>query len=529
MEDNVLRLIDIDETLVFYTEHQYSIENREKFLKVFQQMHDDGKIRSNYGEQIWICSSDIKTFEIDFNYMEYEYKTHIGKELGISIGKMTDMLKCYCIYICGEFIFRTIGTKIKSIREFLVRFQDRDYKVKNNEYITIIDFLNFIGTPEYQVMRIVDQIPYVMTSKAKQRELSHLINYMAVENELTDMYDVCTISNEEFLYWFPIYFWAKVTFILPLRATEMLVTPYDCLEYRNNQIFLNVRRTMLKKGQRRVYYDIDKDYKIFCYRIPETDVVRNIEKYKRLTGLHQRRFLFDYSKYSINNILSLQSFNGLLAEFVENRLIGNSKYDYSRFASGIKEFDVITAGDSRPIAMANLFYQDIGADICRQLADHTNISVSAGYYTNVGNTVLASSVMHLQRMLNQGYNPLQNQGANALQDNSSCQSPRQPKKTGNITDCQESGCIGECFDCPHNEPSVAELNKEMEERKQELERASKRIIECMAKGKDIIDQLDKYFLDAHTGIARYKSACDKKAREELKTWQRHKPMERTCL
>jgi hypothetical protein len=352
---------------------------------------------------------------------------------------------------------------------------------------------------------------------------------MAVENELTDMYGSSTFPDSDFLYWFPVYFWAKITFILPLRATEMLVTPCNCIEYRNGKIFLKVRRTMLKKGTRTVCYDVEKDYKIFSYQIPDSETVRNIEKYKELTASHLRRFLFDYSKYSINEILSLSSFNLLLAEFVRKNLVDNHKYDYSRFASGIAQFSLMSAGDSRPIAMANLFYQDIGADICRQLADHTNINVSAGYYTNVSNTVLASSIMHLQRKLNRGYNNRQEKKTETgLQASSPCSSPKQPLETGDIEDCIAEGHIAECFGCRYYTPSPKNLKKEMQKRQENLDSASRKMIEGMAKGKEILDQMDKLFLDAHTGITRYKTACDEKAEEELKKWQRYKPTQTTC-
>ena len=397
--------------------------------------------------------------------------------------------------------------------------------MENQERMTIIDFLGFIGTPEHQIMQIIEQIPYVRTARARQRELSHLINYLAVDNELTDMYESCSLPEEEFLHWFPVYFWAKITFVLPLRATEMLVTPFDCLEYRNGVIFLRVRRTMLKKGKRTVFYEVEKDYQIFSYRIPDSSVVRNIEKYRRLTSIHSRRFLFDYSKYSVNEILSLQSFNQLLADFVKSKLVDNHKYDYCRFAFGVQEFDLISAGDSRPIAMAHLFYQDIGADICRQLADHTNINVSAGYYTNVSNTVLASSIMHLQRMLNQG-NAMKVE-KNALQIKDPCLSTRQPMKTGDITDCIAEDCLEDCLGCRYYTPTQEVLTEELSIRKRKLDDASRKMIECMANGKDIIDYMDRYFLDAHTGIVRYKTACDKKARGELEKWQRHKPTLKT--
>lgn len=527
--DNILRQVDIDESLVFYTENQYSAVYRQKFLDVFQNLQDDKKIRSDFEDAVWLCSSDIKTFQIGFSYREYAYKTHMGKQLGISVARMTDMLKCYAIYICGEFIFRTIAQKISSIKAFLTAFGDPAYKIQEQEKVSIIDFLNFIGTPDHQVAVFMDQISIIKAPRPKQRELCHLINYMAVENELTDMYGSSTFPDSDFLYWFPVYFWAKITFILPLRATEMLVTPCNCIEYRNGKIFLKVRRTMLKKGTRTVCYDVEKDYKIFSYQIPDSETVRNIEKYKELTASHLRRFLFDYSKYSINEILSLSSFNLLLAEFVRKNLVDNHKYDYSRFASGIAQFSLMSAGDSRPIAMANLFYQDIGADICRQLADHTNINVSAGYYTNVSNTVLASSIMHLQRKLNRGYNNRQEKKTETgLQASSPCSSPKQPLETGDIEDCIAEGHIAECFGCRYYTPSPKNLKKEMQKRQENLDSASRKMIEGMAKGKEILDQMDKLFLDAHTGITRYKTACDEKAEEELKKWQRYKPTQTTC-
>ena len=521
--DNILRQVDIDESLVFYTENQYSAANRQKFMDVFQKLQNDKKIRSDFEDAVWICSSDIKTFQIDFSYKEYAYKTHMGKQLGISISRMTDMLKCYAVYICGEFIFRTIAQKVNSIKTFLTAFGDPAHKIQEQAKVSIIDFLNFIGTPDHQVMVFTDQIPFIKTPRPKQRELCHLINYMAVENELTDMYSSGTLPDSEFIYWFPIYFWAKISFILPLRATEMLVTPFDCITYKGGKIFLNVRRTMLKKGTRTVCYDVEKDYKIFCYQIPDSETVRNIEKYRELTAAHPRRFLFDYSKYSINEILSLSSFNLLLEEFVRKNLADNHKYDYSRFASGITEFSLMSAGDSRPIAMANLFYQDIGADICRQLADHTNINVSAGYCTNVSNTVLASSIMHLQRKLNHGYTENTQKKATELQTASLCSSPKHPLVTGDITDCVAEGHIAECFGCRYYSPAPGVLEKELLERKKKLDTASRKMIEGMANGKEILDQMDKLFLDAHTGINRYKTACDEKAEEELKKWQRHKP------
>ena len=115
-----------------------------------------------------------------------------------------------------------------------------------------------------------------------------------------------------------------------------------------------------------------------------------------------------------------------------------------------------------------------------------------------------------------------------LQASSPCSSSKQPLETGDIEDCIAEGHIAECFGCRYYTPSPENLKKEMQKRQKNLDSASRKMIEGMANGKEILDQMDKLFLDAHTGITRYKTACDKKAEEELKKWQRYKPTQTTC-
>ena len=367
----------------------------------------------------------------------------------------------------------------------------------------------------------------------KQRRLAHLINYLAIQNEINDLYRG-VITDADFKKWFPIFFWVNITFVVPLRATEMLLTPYDCLTYQDGEISLHLRRTQLKKHTRTVYYDIERDYKEFVYIIPDTWAVSVIEKYRSLTAEHQRKYLFDHTKYMINGMVSLQAFNLLLADFTNMYLVGNRKYDYARYATGIHEFEVTTAGDSRPIAMANLYYQDAGADICRQLADHEHISTSAGYYTNVSNTVLCASIMQFQRKINHGYREIDNlekayslellrSGSNRT--GSVCVSDKQPVRTGDISDCIREDHIGDCFGCRYYFPSEQELREKVESLKKKLDAASKKVVEYLADpDKADAEGIDsgKIFLDAHSYINQYKVASDEKAKEALRKWQRSK-------
>ena len=525
--DNLLRRIELTEDIVIYKENQYRPEEKQLYIKKFQEYVQKGVIKSSYENNLWIGTSGIKQTELDFNFREYRYKTHTGKLLVFTVPELIEILKCYAISIFGVYIWRTIALRLKTIREFLTSFGNQEYRIKDTEEICLIEFLGFIGLTETEIDRILAQIPVVATAPAQQRKLQHMINYLALDNELTDLYKE-ELPETEFIKWFPLYFWCKVSFILPMRATETLVTPFDCIQCRNDDIFLRIRRTMLKKGARKVFYDIEQDYRIFEYKIPEIDCIKQIEKYQKLTGNHQRRFLFDYSDLSINKILSLPQFNMLITEFFQEYLIGNHKYDYSRFATGIKEFTPVTAGDSRPIAMSNLYYQDNSADICRQLADHMHLTTSEGYYTNVSNTVLATSIMDLQRKINQGYQQMEKQenrykkAMSQLQTTSVCSSLHQPLVTGDISDCVAEDHLEECLGCRYYTPGENELKEALNTRRKRLDDASKMVLECISDNfrKDL--DYEKIFLEAHTGITRYQTASREKAQEEFVKWQRRK-------
>lgn len=538
--NNALREIKVDDDVVIYKTNQYSITDRDKYLAEFELFKKNDTILSNFSDEIWICSSGIKRFEVNFRYDQIGYFRHIGQKYNISSRDMDAMLRCYVIYICGGYIFHTIATKLTEVKKFITHYGDKGFRTTASGKLAILEFLGFIGVPSHEIDRVDRTLIGVQPKPAGQRELSHLINYLAISEEIDSIYHDPQTTKEEFIRWFPVYFWTHVTFILPLRATEMLVTPYDCLDYKEqpdgtHEIWIKVSRTQLKKGKRTVYYDPEKDYKVFEYHIPMSDTACMIQKYQDLTSDQKRRFLFVYHN-SVNEILSLAAFSNLLSQFIDMKLKGNPKYDFVRYASGIKEFELLSPGDSRPIAMSNLYFQNAGADICRQLADHENISTSAGYYTNVSNTILASSIMGLQRKLNlekERLNAFENIPTIISSNSDSCLSIYRPRQTGNISDCVTEGHldIDDCLGCRYYNPSQGELDEAMRAREERLNQASKAVLSAVENGnlnKKNVD-FDKLFLDAQTASMRYKVVCDKKVEEKYKTWQRYRNTATTCF
>lgn len=531
---NVLEQIELDDDFIFIEQRRFDEKEIEQYLEIYKKYRAENTIQSDFSDQIWIVYTDVLKNQISFSFNYVAYNQHAKKYLDVSVGQLTKMLKCYALYICGEFIFRTIAIRIKTITTFLTCLGDEEYKATVQEKRVIADFLFFVNMSEKQIDDILRLIPEYKTKVARQRKLGDLVSYLIIDSEITDLY-TAVISEEEFLRWFPIFFWCKITFILPLRATEMMLTPFSCLRRRGDDVYLSVRRTKLKGKKEYVSYNVDKDYQIFEYKIPNNSTVSIIEKYQELTKEHERRFLFDYGTMATNEMFSLESMSKLLSAFVEEKLSNTTKYDYAKYTSGIQKFNSVKVGDSRPIAMSNLYFQDVGADICRQLANHMNINTSAGYYTNVSNTVMASSIMQLQRKINYEYNCINSyeniyeKNINQITTNRQCVSVHQPLVTGDISDCIAEGHLEDCLGCRYYTPTTEQLKQALETRRKKLEASNREIIKCMASGTDKsgID-FDKLFLDAHTSIVRYKIACDEKAKGELKKWQRHKNTTMTC-
>lgn len=533
MSSNVLRKIETDDVII-YQEQEYSDATLKRCREIFDCLVLKGEIKGGFDDDKWMCYSDIRHFGVCFAIDPDKYKEHIGKEFGISYEKMGNMLRCYAIYCNGEYIYNTIAReKINVIREFLENYGDDKYKVRSDRIVAIEDFLAFISTPDEQMDKIIGNIRQFALKASSQRQLSPIINYLVIGDAINELYSQ-QIDDEIFIKWFPVYFWANITFILPLRATEMLVTPYDCIKRENGKVYLSVRRTLLKKGKRTVYYDVTKDYGIFAYEMPDNIVVRNIDKYQTLTKSEERRFIFQYSDLMVNEMLSLQAFNTMITSFMEEYVIGNTKYDYARFSTGIKEFETVTAGDSRPIAMANLYFQNQGEDICRQLADHENINTSSGYYTNISETIWASSVMQLQKKLNYADREFeQNIPKDAVSvDRSICTSPRRECDREDLTDCIEQGHLSDCMGCVYYMPTENELNVFMEAQKNKADEAAATVIDFMnrtlnAKNCDIT--MEEAFLKVQTEATRYRMGCNIKAKEKYSEWQGLKNLRKNCF
>ena len=509
-----------DELFIFQNDI-YTPETQVTYIEQFKKLCHAGKILSSFNDETWTCSNEIKKRILSFSMNRILYETSFGGKFRIHYSTMSKMLRYYAISRMNHNIFATIARHLNIITYFLTHYGRVTIKQTSEECGTIVAFLCFIGMDNLSIDSIQKTIFSETTEDPPPRELSAMINYYILHDAVNE---VSKRNTKEFIHWFPIYFWCNITFIIPLRATEMLVTPFNCITRENGKVYLTLRRSKLKKTTREVFHEVEKDYKLFHFIIPDEEDALAIEKYQKLTQQHSRRFLFDFTGVSANQMLSLRSFNALLEEFIHLHIFGNHKYDYARYTSGLTEFEVVSAGDSRHLALSNMFCQGVDLEVCRKLADHSDITTTAGYCSNILNTLEASSIMKIQREMFNEYASFKEKikstsSSQITNFKSFCSAPEQPHKTGNITPCVKNNYLETCIGCQYYTPSDLELTREVDKRKAKLLKTSKALLKCLTQIRGLqVDDIDKMFLEVHVAIARYQTVCDQHAKEMHEKW-----------
>ena len=530
MSSNVVRAYEMDDYVIY--EHQnYNINTIKRCKNIFDIYIQEGKLEGNFYNDVWHVFSGTSTTRLSFEIDAQLYEKHFKTIVGVPYSEIKQMIKCYAIILFESHIFSGIReTVLSTIINFVENYSESKVKYEYESLAYIEEFLYFIDVPHNQIEHMIRTLKVIKHAPKGQRKLKPVINYLALSDAINNLYE-SEMNADDFIIWFPIYFWVNITFILPLRATEMLVTPLDCIYQKGTKTFLRVRRTTLKGSKNKtVFHEIARDYKIFQYEVPETPVILNIKKYIRLTRNIKRELLFVPSKYAVSDIYTLGAFNALIARFMGRYVIDNKKYEFAKYASNIQAFEAVTAGDSRPIAMANLYFQKISADTCRQLADHETINTSCHYYTNVSETIIAASIIRFQKRLNKNRNEYSDQikfsnniavsGKKGI-----CLSPRRQIDQEDIQDCLEQKHLFDCIGCPYYRPSHDEIDELLKEKKDVTNQSTVELIKALNEWKstDVMTQkVDQMLIKAQTDIMSYKLLCDEKVKEVAEEWQKHK-------
>jgi len=364
------------------------------------------------------------------------------------------------------------------------------------------------GSRDVVIEALEERASYKSRPRGEQRALADFRTYLRFDEIISRYWD--SADGGKRLVYFPLYFWWKLTAILPLRPTELLLTPRNCL--CGNA--LTVRRTRLKGSGKHVDYRIDGDYELHEYEI----------------SCHLASVLNDYidatSAMKPNEIDTLfvpvDSYSGGVSD-------GSSRYyTYERLSTCLRRFydEVVTPsgadigninlGDTRHLAMINLIISGGSPTICRELSGHADIAISSHYYANISSLVECATLEHFRKskggaaeLVGSQQYPL----AKPIQSHSVqgglCDA--MGVEAGDVSECvkvaNSNGHIGECACCPHFWPDKNGLRLRFYDKdigKQRVDADTGFLLNMV----DVVRRGLGYMEDVGSAILRLQRSCD---------------------
>lgn len=356
--------------------------------EIFARYRESGVITGGrFEDDEWPVSDEKSRTRILFSFPAEEYEKHAEPWIGCTP-------ECYRGAIKSCVLFHMGSWALPSLRRLAFvlcglacsDFPDEDGFGADSAHVS--ELLQLI--PGYSETRnaaiecLEDCAALHRIRTGSQRKLLDFRAYFRFHDALDEYWREA--GEDDRLFYFPLYLWWKLTAVLPLRVTEFLMTPRDCIQSNGQGYLITVRRTRLKGGNSLMSYRIDSDYDKKTYPV-SSDIAESVLWYKEVTGTMAPPpidALFYYEPYRKKHQMSTVEIYGY-------DCLQITKGDFYRYALAGKGIPEVKLGDTRHISTMNLIISGGSPRMCMELAGHSNIGISSHYYSNMAELVECST------------------------------------------------------------------------------------------------------------------------------------------
>ena len=438
---------------------------------IFSRLQKRGVVtKGSFEDSVWTMTNETAVCRLRFPDDEAAYTAGAGAWTGVTFGAYVQAMKAFLLLQAGSVSLQGLRDQL---HELSLLTADPDPLESGFEpSAASLRFLAFLsgGHParDHVSSGLEDMIVWKRRGHAR-RDLAQFTVYLRFDRELDAFWKSST--DEEKLRWFLIRFWWELTCILPLRPTELLVTPWDCVRQSDGQYFLTIRRTKLKKRKGSLGYRVVTDYSTSSYEVP-SDLAEEVLWYKAAVttalkdGMDTSTGDNDEDKdkdkgtacfsylFGGSRPLPYQDARLLLRSFLGDVL-------------GWDDVSSIHLGDTRHLAMIGLIISGGSPVICRELAGHESVDIASHYYANTGSIVRSASCFFTRdrgkacSLVSAPFR-LPPEGARLHPvPGGMCGAPE--VLSGDISECMknipEGGSPGDCAGCPRFYPDRDHLHR----------------------------------------------------------------------
>lgn len=454
----------------------------EEAKRRFSDLQNDGiiKVNSSFEDSVWYTTDEYANIGMHFTFNLFDFKKY-EEIFGFGLDEFIEFLKAQLTSLFGEIALDTIRQFLLDVRHIIEVSPEQIYG--NSSKLQIMEprqcerFFSALPADDDELEKLTNglasygDLKYGM-SVSRQRRLADFETYFLFNDVLEDFWSG-QLTNEQRLFFFPLYLWWNLTAVIPLRPREFLLTQRNCLTKNDKgEYILRLRRNQLKGGRGSLKYKIAEDYSVDAYQIP-TALGEQIEEYITftdgfggtelgtlfVTDMHYRRW--ERNKPYTSRFLTYTNMVTILHYFYQEVI--HDRYGLNIVSNqlgrhlGKNEIGIIRLGDTRHIALINLMQEGGTPAIAMFLSGHMNTEMASAYYTNIS-TFLECKIARQHRRVLGGqveyairpYVPkaVEKLGT-ILQSGGKCFSDAYKK--GQITDCLNvigpSGEIGYCQSC----------------------------------------------------------------------------------
>ncbi|MGG1215384.1 hypothetical protein ABHM93_03090 [Micromonospora provocatoris] len=443
IKDSDIKLIQIREFNTIDMSH---------VLSLFHDYQKRGIILNNsFYDSKWRLDNFTAAYTIKFDYNNFLF---IRESKERDIGDYDNLIaavKAIIIYKLETTVIQTIYDYSKALSSVLKEtnffrldklksFNPQKSQIKSFGFI--LDFLSFYNNlnvnEEYIEIMMFHWENYFFKKRINnQRNIGRFESIFKLSDVIEDFWNTANQNFREKYY--PIKIWWEISMIIPIRTTELTLTPYDCLKKKDNYYYLLVRRTELKGngGKKKVSHTIENDYRLQEIRINK-ELYKLIDEYRQSVDYYdgmnfyndceirpsKRKFLFSYrsyfkhienemTKYRIGKLIKMSGKEyfsaGSLHRLLDNFFIeiASEKYNYevvSKLENNEElepnQIELVNPMDTRHFAFINMVLNDIEPLFLKKLGGHDAIESSIHYFSHIDKFIKCFTYSTAKRLVN---------------------------------------------------------------------------------------------------------------------------------
>ena len=435
-------------------------------MGIFSRLQESGVVtKGSFEDSVWTLTNETDVCRLRFPDDEEAYMAGAGIWTGVPFREYVQALKSFLLLQTGSVSLEGLRDQL---RELSLLTEDPDPLesgfAPSQASLRLLGFLSGGGPVRDHVSSVLEDLIVWKRRDHARRDLAGFSDYLRFDRELDAFWKSST--EEEKRRFFLIRIWWRLTCILPLRPTELLVTPWDCIRQSDGQYFLTIRRTKLKKRKGSLGYRVVTDYSACTYEVPAA-LAEEILWYKvsvtaALKGCSDK----DKDKDKDSSALCLSYLFGgsRPLPYQDARLLLRS---FLGDVLGWEDVSAIHLGDTRHLSMIGLIISGGSPVICRELAGHESVDIASHYYTNTSRIVRSASYFFTRdrgkscSLVSAPFR-LPPEGARLHPvPGGMCGAPQ--VLSGDISECMknipEGGSPGDCAGCPRYYPDRDHLHR----------------------------------------------------------------------